>query len=385
MTAQRGSVSPEGAGPSAMVREVVRKEVAPHAATFDAAAAIPRSFLDDVVAPRGWWGALTSREYGGEGTTTRELGYLHEEVGSGCSGLRSLLTVHTMVAFLIERVGSAAQKQTWLPSMASGATLATFCLSEDASSSDFSGVRCRAELKGGTWTISGTKAWVTGGLIADIYLVFARQGDGIAAFLVPSGARGLTVTAIPDLLGTRASTVARLVLDEVRLPRSAVMGECSLVSGFLPALALDLGRFSVAAGCAGIVSACLRDCVSYTSSRVVDGELLSAKQLTKQKLADMVTALSASRALRDVAAAHRDDRTPGFSRATWIAKYYSARQAAEAASMAVQLHGAVGCAASHAASRHYRDAKVMEIIEGSTEVQQLTIGDFTMGEAHQLW
>jgi alkylation response protein AidB-like acyl-CoA dehydrogenase len=355
----------------AAARAFVDERVVPAAPSFDSSQAITRPFLD-AVAAAGAFGAIVPAAHGGLGLDMVTLGAVHEEFGRGCSSLRSLLTVHSMVAWAISARGTQAQRDAWLRSLATGQVLASFCLSEAAAGSHTQGIATTARQDGRDWIISGRKTWITGGQIAGLYLVFARTGPGISGFLVPRDA-GVEVLPITDILGTRASMLAEVVFDDVRVPADAHLGPRGFAPGFVMTAALDIGRYSVACGCVGIIQACLEASAAYAQQRRIGDTLLADFQLTQQKIADMVTAAAAGRALCERAGQLKDAGDHATVMATWVAKYFASRAAAQAASDAVQLHGARGCTGDSPVARYYRDAKIMEIIEGSSELQQVTI------------
>jgi alkylation response protein AidB-like acyl-CoA dehydrogenase len=361
----------------ASARDFVDKFVMPAAAEFDRDQAIPRTFLTHL-GQTGVLGAVLSEEYGGLGLNMVTLGAIHEEFGRGCSSLRSLLTVQTMVAHSIARWGTDEQRQRWLPSLATGEMLAAFCLSERNAGSSTNEIATTASTDGEGWILRGSKTWITGGQIADVYLVLARSDTTIAGFLVPSDAEGLKVVPISDLLGTRASMLAEVILDGVRVPAGAHVGPRAFAPGFLLTAALDIGRYSVACGSVGIIQACLEASLAYAQDRRVGGALLSEYQLTQAKLADMLTAVTAARVLCERAGKLKDDGDASTVMTTWIAKYFASSAAAKAAAAAVQLYGANGCTNQYPVARLYRDAKIMEIIEGSSEVQQITIAEWAL-------
>jgi len=354
-------------------RAFVDRAVAPYADEFDRAQRIPEPLLREVAA-QGWWGAVVPVEAGGTGMDMVTLGDLHEEVGRGCSSLRSLLTVHTMVAWALHRFGSGRARQRWLPGVASGELRGAFCLTEPEAGSDASMVATEAVRDGDEYVLDGVKHWITGGQSAGLLLVIARTGRGPTAFLVEAAAPGVRRTPIRDALGTRASMLAEIRLDRCRVPLHARVGPEG--GGLLVATgALDLGRYSVAAGCVGILEACLQASVAHTRQRRQGGALLRDHQLVRAKITDMVTQLSAARLLRWHAGRLKDTGDPETLTATWIAKYFASTSAMRAASDAVQLHGASGCGDGHPVNRYFRDAKIMEIIEGSTQIQQITIAE----------
>lgn len=354
-------------------REFVDTVVAPYADEFDQAQEIPETVLKQV-AERGYWGAVLPTSVGGAGMDMATLGVLHEEIGRGCSSLRSLLTVHTMVAAALRRWGTSDAKQRWLPGLASGDLRGAFCLTEPGAGSDLSAVSSTAIRQGDHYVLDGVKKWITAGQLADLFLVFARTGRGLSAFLVEEDNPGVARTPITNVLGTRASMLAEVSFTRARVPVSALVG-AEGAGAMVATAALDLGRYSVAVGCVGILQACVDASVDYTSQRQQGGALLRDHQLVRQMVADMVTRLHAARSLCQQAGELKDNGDPATLMATWIAKYFASTSAMQAAGDAVQLHGANGCGEGYPVHRYFRDAKVMEIIEGSSQIQQLTIAE----------
>ncbi len=362
------------AEPRAPFRAVVDEHIAPYAEEFDAHETLPRHLLE-LVAQQHWWGATLPTDIGGTGMDWVAFGVLHEEVGRGCSSLRSLMTVHAMVCAAVDRWGRDDQRDRWLPALARGERLGAFCLTEPAAGSDASAIEATAERRAGHFALNGTKLWVTGGQVAGIYLVFARHGAGLSAFVVPREAHGLIVTPIEGALGTRASMLARIDLRNCEVDEACLLGPEGMALPTVLTAALDIGRFSVACGSVGIVSACLQASARHAAARAPGGNRLADQQLVRRMLSDMVLDVRAGRLLCQEAGRLKDAQDPATLMATWVAKYHASRAAARAASDTVQIHGAAGCAAGHPAGRLYRDAKVMEIIEGATELQQTTIAD----------
>ena len=355
----------------AAFRRFVDDVVVPKAPEWDRREFIPREILDQV-GLAGYWGARLPVSVGGAGADMVTLGELHEEVGRGCSSLRSLLTVHAMVSTALHRWGSTAARLRWLPALAAGEALAAFCLTEPEVGSDAAAISCSARRNAGGYVIDGTKRWITGGQIADCLLVFARTEQGPTAFLIDAKQPGVQRIPIHGALGTRASMLAEIRLENCQVGEDAVLGRAG--AGMLVAIsALELGRFSVATGSVGIMQAALEASVDYTSHRSQGGRLLKDHQLIQRLISDMVTRASAGRALCRRAAELKDRSAPEAVTATWIAKYFASTAAMAVTADAVQLHGANGCSDAYQVARHFRDAKIMEIIEGSNEIQQLTI------------
>ncbi|MTD15350.1 acyl-CoA dehydrogenase [Nakamurella sp. YIM 132087] len=353
-------------------RAFVLRHVAPGAAEFERAAAVPESVLQQMSAA-GLWAPFLPAAVGGAGLPMTAVGEIHEEVGRGCSSVRSLLTVHSMLSWTVARWGSDEQKSRWLPDLAAGTLLGAFCLSEPDAGSDATGIRTTATPDGTGWRLDGTKTWITGGMRADLLLVFARLGAGIGAFLVSADAPGVRRRPLPEVMGTRGSMIAEITFTDVALGADALLGPSGFTAGMVLTGTLDIGRFSVACGSVGIIQACLDASAAHAARRRVGGVLVKDLQLVQAKLTDMVTDVRAARLLCQEAGRLKDLGDSSTLMATWVAKYFASTAAARHASEAVQIHGALGMTDRTPVARLYRDAKVMEIIEGSNEVQRTTI------------
>jgi alkylation response protein AidB-like acyl-CoA dehydrogenase len=356
-------------------RQFVDDEVAPAADRNHRAQETPAETIR-LLARRGYLGLTIPAELGGGGRDQVTLGLLAHELGRGCSSLRSLLTVHTMVGQAIARWGTRAQREAWLPRLASGEVIGALALTEPSAGSDAGAVETRAVADGGEFVLHGHKRWTTYGQTADLFLVFARSDAGPTAFLVERDRPGLRARPVVDLLGIRASMTADLRLEGCRVPADAVVGREGLGISHVAGVALDSGRYTVACGCAGIIDACLEASLAYTSERRQFGAAIKEHQLVRRMITDMMTSSRAARLLCVDAGRLRDARDPAALAATSIAKYFASTAAVRAASDAVQLHGANGCSADYPLQRYLGDAKVMEIIEGSTQIQQITIAEY---------
>jgi alkylation response protein AidB-like acyl-CoA dehydrogenase len=374
-----------GAAPEeqARFRDFVDRVISPRAGEVDLRRTLPAD-LRQALATAGYLGAAIGVEYGGGGLDAVRLGVLHEEVGRGCSSVRTLLTVHGMVGYAVGRWGSAQQRAQWLPRLATGEVIGALALTEEAAGSDPSQLAATAEPAPGGYLVSGTKRWISAAQIAGLLLVFARTPAGVAALLVPGDTPGLSVTPVDEVLGTRGGLLGEVRLDRCRVPAEAVLGPANLGFATVGATALEFGRYSVACGCVGIAQACLDSCLDHTGRRWQGGALLKDHQLIRRLLSDMATGVAAARLLCRQAGALRDRNDPAGPLAVWMAKYFAAATASRAAGDAVRIHGAVGCAHDHPAARRFRDAKIMEIIEGSTEIQQITIAELARQERDRL-
>jgi alkylation response protein AidB-like acyl-CoA dehydrogenase len=356
----------------------VDEEIVPYAAQFDQEECIPPEIIEKV-AQKKYLGAILPEEVGGLGGDMIAFGLLNEQIGRGCSSIRSLLTVHSMVAHVILRWGNQRQKKFWLHRLAAGESIAAFALTEPNVGSDAKSVETTATPHGDGYIVNGQKKWITCGQIANLFLLFAQCEGKPVAFLVERNSPGLTIKPIRGLLGTRASMLAELRLDACQVAKEDLVGGVGFGFAAVAASALDLGRYSVAWGCVGIGQACLDACLWYTSERKQFGVYLREHQLIRQMITDMVTNVKAARLLCYQAGYLKDIGDPSATAETFVAKYFASTMATKVAGDAVQIYGANGCSSEYPVQRYLRDAKIMEIIEGSTQIQQLIIA----GNAYQ--
>jgi alkylation response protein AidB-like acyl-CoA dehydrogenase len=338
---------------------------------------------DDVlsgVTKLGLWAPFLPPSVGGLGASWVTFGQLHMAIGRIDSSLRSILTAHSLVAESVRRWGSAAQKERWLPGLASGEQIASFCLTGNESGSASSVSDTYATSDGNGWVLSGTKKWTTSAQRSRLILVFADTPAGMTAFLVPRDTPGVSATPTFGMCGARANLLGEMHFDQVHLGPEAVLGPVGRAKAYVMTSALGVGRLSVAAGCVGIIEACLDLVVSYTKSRLVGNDRLLDKQLVRRKVSDMYCARRTGALLVEHAAHLRDTRASRAIEESWIAKYPISEAAYTAASHAVELLGANGCSSDYPAFRYLGDAAVMRIIEGTSHIQQDIIADFAEHE-----
>ena len=360
-------------------REFAAEHIVPYAGDWDRAERIPLEIIDRLC-EHGYLGAPVPEDAGGRGMDPITYGLLTEEVARGCSSVRSLLTVHDMVALTIWRWGNREVKRNVGAASASGKMLCALALSEPEAGSDAASVQTRSELKGDQYVLNGIKKWVTYGQIADLFLVLALCEGKLTAFLVPADSPGLVRWPISGVVGTRASLLADLELNSCRIPSIYMMGKPGFGLSHVMAFALDQGRYSVAWGSVGILQACLEASLAYTSSRKQFGVELRSHQLVQRKLTNMIVETRAARLLCYRAGYLRQIGDAGAASETLVAKYFASKAAVRAANVAVQLHGANGLTNRYPVERYLRDARVVEVIEGSTQIQQITIPNSPLGE-----
>jgi alkylation response protein AidB-like acyl-CoA dehydrogenase len=325
----------------------------------------------------GFFGLTIPEEYGGVGGdyVTYCLGM--EELGRADSAVRGIVSVSNgLVGKSILGHGTEEQKQQWLRPIATGEALGCFGLTEPGHGSDAGHLETRAVRDGGDYLLSGQKIFITNGTWADVCLVFARTGRegprGVSAFLVPTGAPGFERREIKGKLGLRGQATSEIFLSGVRVPESARLGEEG--SGFRIAMgSLDKGRVSVAAGCVGIVQGCLEAVVQYTTERQQFGRVLASFQLVQDMIAEISVDADAARLLT-WRAADLIDRGEPFGVAASKAKYYASEAAVRAANLAIQAFGGYGYVDEYPVQKYMRDARVMTLYEGTSQIQKLLIG-----------
>ncbi|MBW4556590.1 MAG: acyl-CoA dehydrogenase family protein [Trichormus sp. ATA11-4-KO1] len=356
-------------------RAFVNAEIFPYANQYDQAEYTPPQLIEKF-AEQGYLGAILPKKFGGKSIDIITYGLLNEEVGRGCSSLRSLLTVHSMVAYALCKWGTKSQKEYWLPKLAFGEVIAAFALSEPNVGSDAKSIETTATVSGDAYILNGQKKWITYGQIADVFLVFAQCAGKPSAFLVEKNSPGLVIKPISGMLGVKASMLAELHFQDCRIPQENLVGKLGFGFAYVAASALSYGRYSVAWGAVGIAQACLEACIQYTSERQQFGVYLKEHQLIRQMITEMIANVKAARLLCYQAGYLKEigDRTSISE--TSIAKYFASTTATKIANDAVQIHGANGCTNEYSVARYLRDAKIMEIIEGSTQIQQITIADY---------
>jgi glutaryl-CoA dehydrogenase (non-decarboxylating) len=359
-------------------RDFTREHISPFAAQWDREQKVPLEIVEKLRA-EGHLGSPHPRHRGGplEPVT---YGLLTEEIARGCSSVRSLLTVHDMVALGIWRWGSRELKEEFGDAVAQGELLCALALSEPQTGSDAAAVATEAFPDGDEYVLTGRKKWITYGQIADLFLVLARCQGQLAAFVVPAVTAGFSRTAITGIVGTRASLLAELKFEQCRVPKRYLVGRVGFGFSHVVSSVLDLGRYSVAWGSVGIAQACLDACLDYTAERRQFGVALREHQLVQRRITEMIADTRAARLLCYRAGYLREIEDPGATAETMVAKYFASRAAVKAANDAVQLHGANGLTEEYNVARYLRDAKVMEVIEGSTEIQQITIPRLALSE-----
>jgi alkylation response protein AidB-like acyl-CoA dehydrogenase len=359
------------------LREFVEREIVPIAAELDETETYPRQ-SQAKMAELGLMGLLVPEAYGGTGASTLDYAIGIEEISWGDASHSVAMSVNnSLVCEPILRFGTEDQKQRYLPALAQGEYVGAYCLSESTSGSDAANMSTSARRDGADYVLNGTKSWITNGGQAGLYLVYALSNPegpksrGITAFLIPADTPGLRAGAKEKKLGIRASSTTQIFFEDCRVPSDAVLGEVD--QGFKVAMAtLDGGRIGIGAQALGIAQRALDESVRYTKEREAFGKAIADFQGLQWRLADMATRVEAARLLV-YRAARMKDAGQTFSKEASMAKLYASETAMFCAHAAVQMFGGYGYTREYPVEKLFRDAKITEIYEGTSEIQRLVI------------
>ena len=354
-----------------LAREFARTKIEPFAAEWDRTGHFARDVIDEL-GRLGFLGMSAPEEFDGMGLDSVTYLLALEEIAAADAAIALSLSIHNAIpTTMLVRHGSRAQRERWLRPMARGELLAGFALSEPESGSDSAALRTRAVRDGNEWVLAGAKAWATNGGTADLMVVMARTGQGICAFIVPTDVAGYRPGKPEDKMGLRASNTVALALEDVRLPADHLVGEEGAGFGYAME-ALDVGRLGIAAQALGIARRALEHSVAYCGERKQFGQALREFQAVQFRLADMATRVEAARALTHAAAARRD-RGEEITMAASMAKLFASETAMWVTTQAVQLFGGYGYMRHFPVEKLFRDAKVTEIYEGTSEIQRILV------------
>jgi alkylation response protein AidB-like acyl-CoA dehydrogenase len=358
-----------------LVREVCARSVAPFVSEWERESVFPRPAFTALGAA-GLLGLSYPEEYGCAGQPYWVYLMALEEIARTQLSLGVGVSVQSLTMFPAFAFGTDAQRAAWLPPAAAGDAIGSYCLSEAGSGSDAASLSARAVRDGDSYVLNGTKAWVTHGGSSDYYVVFARTGDvgarGISCFYVPASTPGVSVAKLENKMGLRASPTAQVALDDVRVPADHLIGDEG--AGFRIAMeALDGGRLGIAACSIGLASATLDAAVAFARHRDQFGKPIVGFQGIAFMLADMATQIEAARALTLDAARRRDAGAPYATNAA-MSKLFASDTAMRVTTDAVQIHGGYGYVDEFPVERYMREAKVLQIFEGTNQIQRVVIG-----------
>jgi butyryl-CoA dehydrogenase len=359
-----------------MARSFAQEKLAPNSAAWDRDSRFPAEAVAEM-GELGFMGMLVPEEWGGAAVDHIAYVTAVEEIAAGDAACSTVMAVHNSVGCMpVLKFGTEAQKKRFLRSLATGKTIACFCLTEPEAGSDAAAIKSRARRDGDSYVLEGSKQFISNGGKAGLAIVFAVTDPslgkrGISAFLVPTNTPGFTVDRLEKKFGQNASDTAHILLENCRVPAELRLGEEG--EGLRIALAnLEGGRLGIAAQAIGIARAAYEAALSYAKTRKTFGKPIIEHQAVAFRLADMATKIEAARALLHAAARLRDEGEPALRMAS-MAKLNASEMAEEVCSDAMQIHGGNGYIADYAVTRHYRDVRICKIYEGTSDIQRLVI------------
>ncbi|MYM88703.1 acyl-CoA dehydrogenase [Rugamonas sp. FT82W] len=357
-------------------REFAEGELTPNAAHWDADSYFSRDALAKA-GELGFCGLYTPQHLGGLGLSRLDAAIIFEELAAGCTSTTAYLSIHNMATWMVARWGSQSVSEQWVPRLASGQALASYCLTEAQAGSDAASLRTRAERQGERYLLNGSKAFISGAGGTDLLVVMARTGDdgaaGISAFAVPADTPGISFGKNEEKMGWKSQPTCAIHFDNVAVPAANMLGEPG--QGFAIAMkGLDGGRINIAACSVGTAQAALARAGAYLKERFQFGRELAQFQALQFKLADMVTELVAARQMVRLAAWKLDQESPDASVYCAMAKRFATDAGFTVANEALQLHGGYGYIREYPLERHVRDTRVHQILEGTNEIMRLIVG-----------
>lgn len=365
----------------AMVKDLAREAILPTAAERDKTKEFPADIIKQM-GELGLMGMTVPPEYNGAGVDTISYSLALQEIGYACASTAVIMSVHNSVSCgPIYRFGSDFLKENYLKPLAAGEKLGCFAVTEPGAGSDPAGAKSTAKKDGNSYILNGTKAWITSGKNADVVVATAytdkgKKHRGISSFVLEKGMSGFIVGPEEDKMGQRASDSTSLIFEDCRVPAENLLGEEG--EGFIIAMtALDEGRIGIASLSVGLSQACLDAAVTYAQERVQFGSPISKFQGIRWMIADMAVQIEAARLLTFNAASMKD-RGERFTREASMAKLFASETANRSAYQAIQIHGGYGYSKEYPVERYYRDARVLTIYEGTSEVQRIVIANNTI-------
>lgn len=364
-------------------REFTEKKIKPMAAMHDREHKFPKDIVVKL-GELGFMGMNVPDQYGGSGLDFFSYILALEEICKGCASTGTIMSVNNSLACgPLKTFGNEEQKSTFLTELASGNKLGCFMLSEPEAGSDAASMKTTATLDGNQYVLNGTKSWITNGAEADVAIVFAAtdkslKHKGVSAFIVDMKSKGVSVGKLEDKLGIRATSTAQIFFEDCKVPKENLLGRAG--EGFKIALkTLDGGRIGIAAQAVGIAQAALEESARYANERKAFGKAISNFQGLQFMIADMATKIEASRLLVWQAAVMKDSGSK-YSKQSAMAKLFAAETAMWVTTKAIQIHGGYGYTTDYPVERYFRDAKITEIYEGTSEIQRIVIARETLKE-----
>ncbi len=365
-----------------MAYEFGQERIAPHAQQWEQDGTIPKDLWPEVGA-LGLAGIYVSEDVGGSGLTRTDAALVFEALAMACPSVGSFLSIHNMCGGMIDKFGSDELRQKWLPKMCSMETIFSYCLTEPGSGSDAVALKTKAERTNEGWSLTGTKAFISGGGYSDAYIVMSRTGEdgpkGVSAIILEDGAEGLSFGGLEDKMGWRSQPTAQVQMDGAKATADNLIGEEG--KGFSYAMAgLDGGRLNIAASALGGAQQALNQTLTYMGERKAFGKSIDQFQGLQFRLADMETDLSAARVFLHQAAWKLDNKAPDATKYCAMAKKFVTDASFKVANDCLQLHGGYGYLADYGIEKIVRDLRVHQILEGTNEIMRVIISRAMLAE-----
>jgi alkylation response protein AidB-like acyl-CoA dehydrogenase len=372
-------------GRHAEFRNFATSTVEGFAEAWDREEKIPEHVIA-TLAKTGYLGSSLPVGYGGRGWDVVTFGLLNEALGRTSSALTGVVTVQAMVSMALVKWGTANQKRDWLPSLASGEIIAAFALTEPGTGSALESLTTEFTQKSDDQPLilNGTKKWISCAQFAEVFLVFGNFRNQSVACLVPRESSGVLVEPIDNLLGFRAAGLGQVTFNSVVVPLSNIVGKPGFALSHVAPVGLHFGRISTACSALGLLRGCFEESITHAATRKVGAQTVGDMGMIKSLIAAMGTDLEAGGLLCYSACRAEDERLPEVFEKTFMAKYFTSKAVVKAASDAVQIKGAAGCHGSSPVSRYYRDAKIMEIIEGTSQIHENVLAKTFVNQAGAL-
>ncbi|NKC11645.1 MAG: acyl-CoA dehydrogenase [Gammaproteobacteria bacterium] len=367
-------------------RDVAQTAVQPFARRIDRDALVPEQVIDALRVAGAFASGFPETLGGPSGSAADPVvaaldhGAMHEAMGRASASVQGLLNVHHMGGSAVARWGNATQKDRWVPQLCSGSLLCGIAITEPDVGSDIAAVKTMAKATGGGFEITGEKAWITCGAAADLFVLVAASDGGPVALLLPKTTPGLHICPIDDMLGCRGYMMARLVLDGVWLPGDHVLGRSGFGTSHVAATGLESGRYNLGWGCVGLADAALGVAMDHVKTREQFGQPIGEFQLVQRLIATMMTDIHAARVMCESAGVARGQKALHATKEATMAKYFASQMVNRVARDAQQLLGAQGIGPDTPMAMYFRDARVMEVIEGTTQVLETMIARYGYAE-----
>lgn len=353
------------------VVEFVNSNIMPCVKRYEEQESIDRCLFESI-AKEGFLGANIPKIYGGSELSMIQIGILNEEFAKASSSIRSIFTVQGMVQLAILRWGNEEQKQKWLPKLTSGEWIGSFVLAEEQAGCDAGSIEAKVKKQDDYYVLNGRKTWATLGQMADVYLVFAKYSENVVALFVEKD-KTVELQPVSGLLGVKASMIANITFHDTKVPAGNLIGSTEAGLKFIIPSCLDYGRYTIAWASLGISRACVSLCTEYATARKQFGQYLKEHQLVQEMLTKMIVLTRAVEAYCREVAMIREEGDSNSILETMSVKYFATKVANQVTNLAVQIFGANGCCDKYPIERYFRDARINEIIEGSSQMHEIII------------